>query len=484
MRSKQTIHLYCLCWNERRMLPYFFRHYDELVDRYFIFDNGSTDGTLEILATHDRVLVESFNTQGDSFVETERRLSDIMWQRSRGAADWVIVVDVDEHLNHGDFRSYLGRCRSEGVTFIAATGYEMLSKDFPASDAKLSDSITLGVASSTYSKPCVFDPTQITKTNFAPGRHYADPEGRVVWPKKQELTLLHYKRLGLEYTKSRSIELRAGLRSGDIERFWGFHYLHSAETIEAEFRHMMAIAERVPPPYLQEAQEAPSSPFAFELSKVNRDLFAHGMEKFRLTRLLNERDAEIGRSKDEANARDAHIQQLVETERELNDVVHSRGAELDRLKVWTKHVLADAQALSGALEAILGSRSWRLTVPLRRVLGAFSSRSLERKVTMLLSQHIFLSKSEREAVDAIASSHLFDSDFYLDRNPDVAAKGLDPIVHYVRWGAAEDRDPSADFHTASYKERYPELAILEINPLLHALKHRPTPIDQGVPRRG
>lgn len=458
------------------MLPFFFRHYDDIVDKYFIFDNGSTDGTLEILAAHDRVHVESFNTQGDSFVETERWLSDTMWQGSRGVADWVIVVDIDEHLSHGGFRGYLVRCSSEGITFITATGYEMLSKDFPAMDVKLSDSITLGVASAAYSKPCVFDPSQITMTNFAPGRHYADPEGRVVWPKTQELILLHYKRLGLEYIKSRSIELRAGLRSGDIERFWGFQYLHSAETIEAEFRHMMAIAERVPQPYVQDAEEAPSSPFTLELSKVNRDLFVHSTEKFRLNRLLIERGVEIGRLKDEANARDARIQELVDTERKLNDIVQSREVELDRLKTWTKNVSADAQALVDALQVILGSRLWRLTASLRRILSPFSGRSLKREpITMPLSQYISLSKSEREAVDAIALSNLFDPDFYFDRNPDVAASGIDPIVHYVRSGAAEDRDPSADFHTASYKARYPEVATGEINPLVHALQHRPAP---------
>lgn len=233
---------------------------------------------------------------------------------------------------------------------------------------------------------------------------------------------------------------------------------------------MMAIAERVPQPYVQDAQEAAGSPFAFELSKVNRDLFAQGMEKFRLTRLLIERDAEIGRLKD--------------TEHELNYIVHSREVELDRLKMWTKNVSADAQALSDTLQTFLGSRLWRLTAPLRRVLGAFSSRSLEREVTRVLSQHVFLSKSEREAVDAIALSNLFDADFYLDCYPDVAAKGLDPIVHYVRWGAVEDRDPSADFHTASYKARYPELATLEINPLLHALKHRPALDRPRRTRRG
>jgi Glycosyl transferase family 2 len=462
MKQKQIIHLYCLCWNEQRMLPFFFRHYDELVDQYYFFDNGSTDGTLGILAAHDRVQVESFTTEGDSFVETERRLSDMMWQRSRGAADWVIVVDIDEHLCHPFFRNYLERCSSEGVTFVTATGYEMLSTAFPQIDAKLSDFITLGVPSYVYSKPCVFNPSLIAKTNFAPGRHYADPEGRVVWPKTQELTLLHYKRLGLEYTKARSIELRAGLRSGDIERFWGSHYLHSAETIEQEFTHMMAIAARVPQPYSEDTEGGPNSPFVLELSKINRDLFFNGMEKFRLTRLLIEREA--------------RIEQLVRRERELNDTVRSLDVELARLKKWASSVAADAQALNETLQVVLGSWSWQFTALFRRIRSAFSSRSLERQsATITLSRRTFLSQAEREAVNAIALSSLFDPDFYLNRNPDVAATGVDPIVHYVRWGAAEDRDPSADFHTASYKARFPELATCMINPLFHALQHRPAP---------
>jgi hypothetical protein len=337
------------------MLPYFFRHYDELVDQYFIFDNGSTDGSLEILAAHPRVQVASFDTESDSFCETERMLSDKMWQDSRGIADWVIVVDIDEHLCHADFHGYLRRCNSEGVTCIAATGYEMLSDDFPAIDAKLSDSVTLGVPSQLYSKPCVFDPSAISKTNFAHGRHYADPEGRVVWPMTGELTLLHYKRLGLEYIISRSTDLRSGLRSRDIELGWGFQYLLRAETIESEFRHMMMIAEPVPHRPMQsfpwewssrlrqrpeQDEQTPRSRFAYELQKVNRDLFRSGMENFRLARRLAERDAEIERLKSEASARDARIQQLVEAERELgkavsglNDIVLSREAELDRLKM-------------------------------------------------------------------------------------------------------------------------------------------------------
>ena len=43
MQRSLTVHLNATCWNEEKMLPYFFRHYDTLVSRYFVFDDGSTD---------------------------------------------------------------------------------------------------------------------------------------------------------------------------------------------------------------------------------------------------------------------------------------------------------------------------------------------------------------------------------------------------------------------------------------------------------
>ena len=42
------------------MLPFFFRHYDPIVDRYIVYDDGSTDRTLEMLAAHPRVEVRPF----------------------------------------------------------------------------------------------------------------------------------------------------------------------------------------------------------------------------------------------------------------------------------------------------------------------------------------------------------------------------------------------------------------------------------------
>jgi hypothetical protein len=55
-----------------------------------------------------------------------------------------------------------------------------------------------------------------------------------------------------------------------------------------------------------------------------------------------------------------------------------------------------------------------------------------------------------ETVRTIDASGLFDRDFYLAAYPDVAASGLDAIVHYVTIGAAQGRNPSRLFDTAYY----------------------------------
>ncbi|MDH3316236.1 MAG: hypothetical protein OER43_10785, partial [Gammaproteobacteria bacterium] len=36
---------------------------------------------------------------------------------------------------------------------------------------------------------------------------------------------------------------------------------------------------------------------------------------------------------------------------------------------------------------------------------------------------------------------LFDTHWYLERNPDVRAAGMNPLVHYLQFGAREGHDP-------------------------------------------
>lgn len=240
------IHIYSLCWNEERMLPYYFRNYDAIADRYFIFDDASTDASLDILAKHPKVEIDRFHKQPDSFVGSAYVFNNNIWKRSRNKADWVIICNIDEQLYHPDLQGYLKQCQNEGITVIPAEGYQMISDSFPDSDQRLCDLVTRGMPYKKMNKFCIFNPDAIEEINYKHGRHYANPIGKVVYPQRREPKLLHYKYLGLDYLITRFAELSTGLRSVDREKGWGSPYLLEREKIEQSFRDVWAASSEVP----------------------------------------------------------------------------------------------------------------------------------------------------------------------------------------------------------------------------------------------
>ena len=71
--------------------------------------------------------------------------------------------------------------------------------------------------------------------------------------------------------------------------------------------------------------------------------------------------------------------------------------------------------------------------------------------------------------DLIAKSGLFDPDYYLHANPDVADLNVDPLMHYLEQGCREGRNPSDRFDTAYYLAQCLDLKEQPTNPLLHYL---------------
>jgi GT2 family glycosyltransferase/glycosyltransferase involved in cell wall biosynthesis len=71
----------------------------------------------------------------------------------------------------------------------------------------------------------------------------------------------------------------------------------------------------------------------------------------------------------------------------------------------------------------------------------------------------------------LSRTTLFDENYYLHSNPDVAASGMQALRHYLRYGVGEGRDPHPLFDTSWYLERYPDVAASGLNPLFHFLKY-------------
>ncbi|MFZ3150317.1 MAG: glycosyltransferase [Anaerolineaceae bacterium] len=78
-------------------------------------------------------------------------------------------------------------------------------------------------------------------------------------------------------------------------------------------------------------------------------------------------------------------------------------------------------------------------------------------------------KSHRD-YHLIKRSGLFDANYYLLNNPDVRRADVNPLMHFVKFGWKEGRNPSEYFDIVYYLQTYADVRKAGENPLIHYLK--------------
>lgn len=238
------IDVYTLCYNEERFIPYFLRHYGSFVRNIYVYDNFSTDRSVDILRENPKVTV---NTNGWSRGKTDEQFhTNLKNSCYKGSdADWVIVVDMDELVYHFSLEWLLREYKRAGVTLPHTFGYQMVSKRFPTTKDQIYDEIRMGVPDDLYSKPAIFNPS--INIQYSAGAHYCDPLGPVKYSAQGEIKLLHYKSLGWEYLLERNTMGKGRVLASpeSIAHGWGSHYLVGEQRMRAEFDARLRGAERV-----------------------------------------------------------------------------------------------------------------------------------------------------------------------------------------------------------------------------------------------
>lgn len=88
----------------------------------------------------------------------------------------------------------------------------------------------------------------------------------------------------------------------------------------------------------------------------------------------------------------------------------------------------------------------------------------------ILIKTLFASLKQMRELYLIQTSSLFNENWYLEHNPDIAQAKSDPVVHYWLLGGFEGRDPGPDFSSAQYLNSYADVKQAGINPLVHYLR--------------
>lgn len=225
------IHLISLCYNESKILPYFLNYYKKFVDKITIYDNESTDNSVDIINSYENTEVISYNSND--------QISDLKYLDIKNNAwkcnteyDWQIIVDIDEFVYHPNILEQLEIYKLNNVTIIPTIGYNMMLDEFPTNYNKdLIDHGKYGVQSPGYGKTCIFNPFEISNINYIPGAHLCNPEGKICigYP---IIKLLHYKYFGYDHWKQKN-DLYAS-RIKDQRDGYADAYLKWAAEIQSE----------------------------------------------------------------------------------------------------------------------------------------------------------------------------------------------------------------------------------------------------------
>ncbi len=228
---------------------------------------------------------------------------------------------------------------------------------------------------------------------------------------------------------------------------------------------------------------------------------AHAAELCRReSELIAAREADLENARKEISAfKEAHAAKLYSREseliavggaglenarKEMSALKEAHAAELSRVsnrleqQLTSERALREEESLKAANEynALLSEmrgRSEEYVNKLARLKWADRDGRLLAKLHSLhrriVGRVIPRGKWNRLArrYQAIAASPLFDEEWYLANNPDVANAKLDPVLHYLRHGGKEARAPGPLFDSEAYLQINSDVAAAGANPLLH-----------------
>jgi glycosyltransferase involved in cell wall biosynthesis len=176
-----NIIVYTFLYNEQEILPYFLKHYSQYVNKIVVYNNESTDNSIQILNDWKECEIEirDFSTNNKYDEETLIGLKNHCWKDDD--SDYVIVCDMDELLYHPNLKEFIQK--QPYTDYFTPTGYHMMSDEIPTDYTKqIYDIIKDGTPDYQYNKNILFKRKNIIETNYTPGAHGSYFKGHnIIW---------------------------------------------------------------------------------------------------------------------------------------------------------------------------------------------------------------------------------------------------------------------------------------------------------------
>ena len=170
-----------LCKNEIDILPFVSQYWERIGCDVIVYDNGSTDGSLEYLSNLSYVTVKHFDSEGQNDV-IQKQVKEQAYLEFRNKYDIIIISDMDEVFYFNDFKAVSEAFISGGYN-VLATPIISLCEDSkpPYLEDKLlhqqchkfyKQKMNHMIGFDDYSKLSIFNTKTTDKVSMSVGQHY------------------------------------------------------------------------------------------------------------------------------------------------------------------------------------------------------------------------------------------------------------------------------------------------------------------------
>lgn len=125
--------VYTFCFNEESIIPFCIDYWKRFASKVIVYDNFSTDSSVEILSKEDFIEVRKWDTGGklDDYAHTIMKNS--VFKESADDADFICVCDMDECIFSDRLFERLEACNGA----IRPKFLNLISNIFPKYNGKL-----------------------------------------------------------------------------------------------------------------------------------------------------------------------------------------------------------------------------------------------------------------------------------------------------------------------------------------------------------
>lgn len=117
-----------LCKNEIDIIPFCIDYWKRIADKVVVYDNGSTDGSIEELEKYHFIEVRHFDSNGQNDL-VQKEVKQKAFQEFKNDFDIIILSDMDEVFYFDDFKALASEMIDGGYNILATPIYS-LCEDF------------------------------------------------------------------------------------------------------------------------------------------------------------------------------------------------------------------------------------------------------------------------------------------------------------------------------------------------------------------